>query len=310
MKPFGRIFVMLAFALTTLGALAAPSKAKNYASPEEAFAALIAALKAGKQAETIAVLGPAATPLIASGDKVADREGRARFLKAYEEANKIEKPDDAKAVLSVGKDAWPFPIPAVKDAAGWHFDAKAGAEEILNRRIGRNELYTIQAMLAFGDAERDYYRLNPQKAKLSQYAQKFASSPGKRDGLYYPIKAGEPKSPLGPRYEAAVQEGYKSSGSDAPAAYHGYKYRILKAQGPDAPGGAFDYVVRGAMIGGYALIAWPATYGNSGVMTFMVNQEGVVYQKDLGPGTDEAARKITRYNPDNSWKKVAEPGKK
>jgi hypothetical protein len=309
MKSFGRFFVVLAFALASFGAQGAASKVKNYASAEEAFADLVAALKAGKQEATLAVLGASALPLLSSGDKVADREGRERFLKAYEEANKIEKPDESKAVLSVGKDAWPFPIPAVKDAAGWHFDANAGKEEILNRRIGRNELFTIQAMLAFGDAQRDYYRMNPQKAKLEQYAQKFASSSGKRDGLYYPTKAGEPKSPLGPRYEAAVQEGYKKSDGDGPTAYHGYKYRILKAQGPDAAGGAFDYVVRGAMIGGYALIAWPATYGNSGVMTFLMNQEGVVYEKDLGPATATAVQKITRFNPDKTWKKV-EPGKK
>jgi len=309
MKTFSRIFVALAFALSALGAQAAASKLKNYASAEEAFADLVAALKSGKPQATLAVLGAAAMPLLASGDKVADREGRDRFLKAYEEANKIEKPDESKAVLNVGKDAWPFPIPAVKDAAGWHFDANAGKEEILNRRIGRNELFTIQAMLAFGDAQRDYYRLNPQKAKLQQYAQKFTSAPGKRDGLYYPTKAGEPQSPLGPRYEAAVKEGYKKEG-DGPGTYHGYKYRILKAQGADAPGGAFDYVARGAMIGGYALVAWPATYGNSGVMTFLMNQDGVVYEKDLGAATATEVQKIVRFNPDKTWHKAAEPGKK
>ena len=310
MKIFQRLFVILGLALSVGLAQGATPKQKNYASPEEAFADLVAALKSGKLEAVLAALGPAAMPLIASGDKVADREGRERFLKAYDEGSKVEKPDEAKAVLSVGKDNWPFPIPAVKDAAGWHFDAEAGKEEILNRRIGRNELFTIQAVLAYVDAQRDYYQMNPQKAKLAQYAQRIGSSPGKRDGLYYPTKAGEPPSPLGPRYDAAVKEGYTKSEDGGPGTYHGYKYRILKAQGPDAPGGAYDYVAQGAMIGGFALVAWPTTYGNSGIMTFIVNQDGVVYEKDLGPATAVEVQKIKRFNPDKTWKKVQEPAKK
>jgi hypothetical protein len=191
----------------------------------------------------------------------------------------------------------------VKEAAGWRFDTAAGKDEILNRRIGSNELSTIQSLLAYVDAQRDYYRLNPQKDKLQGYAQKLVSTKGKRDGLYYPTKTGEPLSPLGPLFDVAKAEGY--GGSDAKAtAYHGYHYRILKGQGADAPGGAYDYMAKGKMIGGFALIAWPATYRNSGVMTFMVNHDGVVFEKDLGPNTAGVVGKINRFNPDSSWKRL------
>jgi hypothetical protein len=199
----------------------------------------------------------------------------------------------------------------VKADSGWKFDTNAGKEEILNRRIGRNELSTVQSVLAYADAQREYYVRNPDNAKLLHYAQKMASAPGKRDGLYYPVKAGEPQSPLGPLFDSAKAQGYGGKSADGkPAPYHGYKYKILTGQGPDAKGGAYDYVAGGKMIGGFGLIAWPANYGNSGVMTFMVNHDGVVYEKDLGPGTEAAAQKITKFNPDKTWKLVEEPGKK
>jgi hypothetical protein len=270
--------------------------------------AVVAVVKANDSKALLSILGPEGKS-IASGDKVADRASGERFVKAYEEANKLEKSGDAKVVLSTGKDNWPFPIPVVKDAAGWHFDTKAGLEEILNRRIGRNELSVIQVVQAYVDAQREYYLRNPQNAKLLQYAQKFASAQGKRDGLYFQTKGGEPQSPLGPLVSGAKAEGYSKAEGGKPATYHGYHYRILKAQGPDAPGGAYDYVAKGAMIGGHALVAWPATYGNSGVMTFLVNHNGVVYEKDLGPDTAAAVQKITKFNPDSSWKKASEPGK-
>ncbi|HET9734626.1 MAG TPA: DUF2950 domain-containing protein, partial [Burkholderiales bacterium] len=234
---------------------------------------------------------------------VADREGRARFVKSYEEANKLDKSGEAKVFLSTGKDSWPMPIPIVKGTAGWRFDTKQGQEEILNRRIGRNELFTMQAMLAYVDAQREYYLRNPRNDKLLHYAQKFDSAPGKRDGLYFPTKAGEKPSPLGPLFASAKAAGYTKDGDGMPDPYYGYRYRILKGQGPDAPGGAYDYVVQGRMIGGFALIAWPASYGSTGVMSFIVNHDGVVYEKDLGPGTAAAAGKITRFNPDKTWKR-------
>jgi hypothetical protein len=281
----------------------AADKQKTFGSPEEAVKALVTATTAGDVKALESILGPGSANLVRSGDAVADRTGRERFAKAYAEANKIGREGDAKAVLLVGKDEWPMPIPLVKDAAGWRFDTKQGKEEILNRRVGRNELSAVQAMLAYVDAQREYYLRNPRGDKLLHYAQKFGSAPGKRDGLYFPTKAGEPPSPLGPLFATAKAQGYTKDGDDLPDPYHGYRYRILKRQGQDAPGGAYDYVVQGSMIGGFALIAWPASYGSSGVMTFIVNHDGVVYEKDLGPGTATAVGKITRFNPDKTWKR-------
>lgn len=314
---------LLAAMLATLPAAAADSpppaakagkgerlpQQKSYATPEEAVKDFVAALRADDTNTLLAILGPNAKPLVSSGDKVADREGAERFLQSFEAANKLEKVGDAKFVLVTGPDDWTFPIPLVKKGAGWQFDTPAGSEEVLNRRIGRNELSTVQVMLAYVDAQREYYLRNPQQGKLLHYAQKFVSTPGKRDGLYYPTTAGESPSPLGPAFERAQAKGYVQTKGGEPSAYHGYRYRILTAQGPHAPGGAYDYVANGQMIGGFALVAWPATYGNSGVMTFLVNHDGTVYQKDLGPNTAAEVRKIMKFDPDGSWTKLADPGK-
>jgi Protein of unknown function (DUF2950) len=278
--------------------VAAP-KQRTYTSPEEAVQGLMAAAKAGDSKAMLAILGAGGKPIIFSGDAVADRNGRERFVRSYEEANKIERVSEAKAILATGKDGWPFPVPIVKGTTGWRFDAKAGQEEIVNRRIGRNELAAMQVLQAYVDAQREYYARNPQGDKLLQYAQRVVSSQGKRDGLYFSTKAGEKLSPLGPGVDKAKAEGYSKGDSG----YHGYHYRILKGQGPDAPGGAYDYVAQGRMIGGFAMVAWPVSYGNSGVMTFLVNHEGVVFEKDLGPDTAAAVQKITRFNPDKSWKR-------
>jgi hypothetical protein len=272
---------------------------KTFRSPEEAAKALVAAAKSGDTKAMQEILGPRSGAILQSGDAVADRAGRERFVQAYGQANKLARQGDAKAILLVGRDEWPLPMPIVRDAAGWRFDTEQGKEEILNRRIGRNELSTIQAVLAYVDAQREYYLRNPQGDKLLHYAQKFTSAPGKRDGLYFPTKAGEKPSPLGPLYASAKAEGY-TKGDDS---YHGYHYRIIRGQGASAPGGAYDYVVQGRMMGGFALVAWPASYGNSGVMTFIVNHEGVVYEKDLGPDTAAAVKKITRFNPDKTWRR-------
>jgi hypothetical protein len=270
---------------------------KTFRSPEEAAKALVAAAKSGHVKAMQEILGPGSGSIVQSGDAVADRTGRERFVQSYGQANKLARQGDAKAILLVGKDEWPLPMPIVRDAAGWRFDTEQGREEILNRRIGRNELSAIQAVLAYVDAQREYYLRNPQGDKLLHYAQKFTSAPGKRDGLYFPTKAGEKPSPLGPLYASAKAEGY-TKGDDS---YHGYHYRILRGQGRSATGGAYDYMAQGRMIGGFALVAWPASYDNSGVMTFIVNHEGVVYEKDLGPDTAAAVKKITRFNPDKSW---------
>lgn len=291
---------LLCAALAFAAGALATGKQKTFASPEEAAAALVAAVKAGDVKAKLAILGSDAKPILESGDKVADKAAAARFISLYETQNKLEKSGEAKAVLAIGKDGWPFPIPIVKKAEGWRFDTAAGKEEILNRRIGRNELSAMQAALAYCDAQREYYALNPQKDKLMQYAQKFSSTQGKRDGLYYPTKEGEPRSPLGPLFDKAKAAGYAEGGG-----YHGYRYKILKAQGTDAKGGAYDYMAQGRMIGGFALVAWPVTYGNTGVMSFIVNHDCAVYEKDLGPGTAAAAEKITKFNPDKTWKPVS-----
>lgn len=296
--------LLLAAALVCVGPVAlAAEKQKTFGSPEEAAKALVAAVGKGNLKEMQAILGPGSKALVQSGDAVADRRGRERFVRAYEESSKVEYQGDAKAILVMGKDDWPMPIPMAKGKDGWRFDARQGGEEVLNRRIGRNELSTVQAVLAYVDAQREYYLRNPRNDKLLHYAQKFDSAPGKRDGLYFPTKTGEKPSPLGPLFASAKAAGYTKNSDGMPDPYYGYRYRILKGQGPDAPGGAYDYVVQGRMIGGFALIAWPASYGSTGVMTFIVNHEGVVYEKDLGPDTAAAAARITRFNPDKSWKR-------
>ena len=295
----------VAFALAAAAnpaAAATGAKQKSFATPEEAAQQLAAAARSGDSRALVEILGPDARAIVASGDPVTDKKSRERFAMAYDEANKLERSGDARAVLSVGKDEWTFPIPIVKDAAGWRFDTKAGKEEILNRRVGRNERHAVQAALAYVDAQREYYLRNPQNDKMLQYAQKFMSAGGKRDGLYWPARAPEQASPLGPMYAAARAEGYAKGAAGKPRSYHGYFYRILKGQGPEARGGAYDYVVQGRMIGGFALIAYPAEYGNSGVMTFMVNHDGTVYEKDLGPETRRIAQKISKFNPDKAWK--------
>ena len=287
-------------------ALAADATQKTYSTPEDAVKALVAAAQAGNATALGAVLGPGAQSIVRSGDATADRASRERFLKAYGEASKLVKSGDAKVVLNVGRDEWPFPIPIVMAGTSWRFDLQQGKEEILNRRIGRNELAAAQVVQAYVDAQREYYLRNPQNAKLLQYAQKMNSAENKRDGLYWPAKAGEKPSPLGPLVAEARSAGYTKSADGKPAPYYGYHYRILKAQGPNAPGGAYDYVARGAMIGGFALVAYPAVYGSSGVVTFLVNHDGVLYEKDLGRDTAAIAQRMSKFDPDSTWKRVEE----
>jgi Protein of unknown function (DUF2950) len=296
----------LALLLGTGLALAAPvaPKARAFTSPEEATKAFVDALRAGDTNALLAILGPDARPLISSGDEVADWEQRDRFLKSYDEANRLVPDGDRAVALHVGKDDWPFPIPLVKSGSTWRYDTRAGREEILSRRVGQNELSTIQTCLAYVDAQREYYERNPQETSLLQYAQRISSSKGKRDGLYWDSATGEP-SPLGPLVAEAQHAGYAVARSGGkPIPYHGYYYRILTAQGPAAPGGAYSYLARGQMIGGFALVAYPAQWGSSGVMTFIVNHEGVVYEKNLGAKTAEIAASMKTFNPDSTWKRA------
>jgi hypothetical protein len=299
------LILAVASAPSATGATAATAQPKTFASPEEAAKALVEAMKTGDKAALSAVFGPGSESLISSGDDVEDRFVRERFLRKYEEKNSFEKKGEDEAVLQVGKDDWPFPIPLRRKGSAWAFDAKAGKVEILNRRIGRNELNTIDVLEAYVVAQREYARKDRDGDGVYPYAQKIASTPGKKDGLFWEVKEGEEASPLGPLFARAAQEGYlRNTKSKNPAPYHGYYFRILKAQGKNATGGAYDYVVKGKMILGFALVAWPAKYGSSGIMTFLVNQEGVLHQKDLGKGTAKAAKAMKMYDPGPTWTKV------
>jgi hypothetical protein len=283
----------------------AASAQRTFDSPEAAAKALADAVRAQDANAVLAVVGPSSKSWISSGDPVADREAWKKFLAGYDKKNSIAKDGDTKAMLAVGDDDWPFPAPLVNKAGKWAFDAEAGREEVINRRVGRNELDTIQTMLAVVDAQRIYASKDPDGNGVPDYAASFMSAPGKKDGLYWDTKEGEPQSPLGPLVGAASAQGYaKQAQGSKPQAYHGYYYRIITRQGKDAAGGAYDYKVKGKLFGGFAVVAYPASYGVSGVQTFIVNHEGVVYEKDLGASTSSAAAAMSAYNPDKTWKKA------
>ncbi len=284
-----------------VGMMSAAGAQQSFKSADEAMNALAGAAKSGDQKAVLAILGKDAEDLVSSGDPVDDQATRQRFLAAYDEKHAVEMAGDTKAIMIVGKDDFPFPIPIMRKGDTWSFDAAAGREEILDRRIGRNELDAIQSVLAYVDAQNDYADKD-RGAGVGVYAQRVVSQPGKKDGLYWPAAQGEEESPLGELVAEATARGYKVGGGRAP--YHGYYYKILTKQGPAAPGGELDYVVHGKMIGGFALVAYPAEYRNSGVMTFLVNHTGTVYQKDLGPKTAQIAEHMTAYEPDPSWQKV------
>ena len=302
-----RPIIVLVLCLMCMGpvriALGAAARQQSFPSPEAGVQALMDAAKSNDTKTMLQILGPEAKSIVDTGDPVANQAGLEGFVKSYEEAHTLVPSGDSKVVLQIGKDEWPFPIPLIKGSAGWYFDTPQGKAEILNRRIGHNELDVIQVCLAYVDAQREYYIRNPMNATLLQYASKFLSTQGKRDGLYWETAADEPPSPLGPLVAQARSEGYRRA-AGKPVPYHGYYYKMLTGQGSDAPDGAYDYVVRGQMIGGFALVAYPAQYGSSGIMTFIVNHDGVVYEKDLGPKTTATAQAMTKFNPDKTWKKL------
>ena len=285
---------------------AAGSQQKIYPSPAAAAQDLIDTLATGNREAIQAVLGPEADQL-GSGDPVADANDREKFVAAARSHYRIYDADDNVAYMEVGPKDWRLPIPIVKGNKGWQFDTQAGVEIFKDLRVGRNELHTIATLRACVDAQHEYAARNPTEGPVPQYAQRFRSRAGQKDGLYWPAKAGEPESPLGPLMAQASEEGYFKSRSTEPVPYHGYIYRILTAQGANVPGGAMSYIVNGRMTRGFGLLAYPAAYGNSGVMTFMVNQRGIVYQKDLGENTSTLAAKIAAYDPDGSWTPVTEP---
>lgn len=291
------IAVITALVMTST-ALAADEAQPHYKTPEEAMRALVGAAKAKDQVKMAAILGPGSEDVIESGDAVADEAARKRFVTAAGERTRIEPVDDTHRVAILGRDDWPFPIPLAKDDQGWRFDTTAGRDEIVNRRVGRNELDAIATARAYVDAQREYAKT----AGQGVYAQKVHSTPGQHDGLYWEDGGGKATSPLGPLVAEADAEGYAAAKpGEAPRPFHGYYFRILTAQGAGAPGGAKSWIVDGKLTGGFALVAWPADYGNSGVQTFVVNQQGIVFQKDLGAQTDQVARAMTAYDPDGTW---------
>jgi hypothetical protein len=285
----------------------APVPPMAFASPEAGFAALAAAMAAQDEARLLRILGDAGRPLIRSGDPVADRAARARFAALHAEGHRITRPAPGRAELEVGPDSWPLPVPMIERGGRWRFDARAGAEEVLNRRIGRNELDTVAALGEIVRAQREYAAGAGRDGSLQAYARRFFSQPGQRDGLYWPTGPGEAPSPLGALAAAASAGGYaRVAAGDAPRPFHGYFFRMLEGQGPAASGGAIDYLAGGRMIGGFAVLAWPAQWGNSGVQSFLVNHHGEVFQANLGPETPRRAAAITRFDPGPGWSRVAE----
>lgn len=292
-----KLVIALALVLGLHADALAAAAPKGFESLDGAVNALITALRGADRKALLEILGPRGGPLVLSGDDVADRAAFQRFTAAYDRAHRLEG-GGGKVVLYVGADDFAFPIPLVPDGPRWFWDTDAGDEELVSRRIGQNELAVIEVCQAYVDAQREYYARG---TGLLEYAQRLESSHGKRDGLYWETRSGEPQSPLGALVAQARAAGYPLPPRGRPVPYHGYFYRILFAQGPDASGGAFDYVVRGHMIGGFALVAYPANYGVSGIMTFVVNHDGVVHQKDLGPKTAQLANAMKAYNPDSTW---------
>jgi Protein of unknown function (DUF2950) len=295
--------------LTLVISLAACSKSdkpslKVFATPEDAGNALLAAVKSGDQTALLAIFGPDSKELISSGDAVQDKNNGTAFRDRYEVMHRWRKMGDGAQTLLVGADNFPFPIPLKKNDAGqWFFDTAAGKQEVLNRRVGRNELAIIDVCKAVADAQAEYFSQFHDGATSKQYALKFISDPGKQNGLYWPSPAGQPQSPLGPLAAFATSEGYNVK-TDAHTPFHGYYFHTLKGQTSKAPSGAKNYMVDGKMVNGFAFVAYPAEYGNSGVMTFMINQDGVVLQKDFGKTTIATATAMSEFDPDPGWRPV------
>ncbi len=294
--------LLLGFAATS--ALSADQAGRVFVTPQDAVSALDQAVNSTNHAALRGLFGPDSESLV-NPDAVQGAQERANFAAAFNAHHRLVSESESKMVLEVGSDNWPFPIPLIKVSNGWQFDTRAGLDELLNRRIGRNELEALNTMRAYVDAQREYASRDRDGDQVLEYAQKLASSPGKMDGLYWPPDLNGELSPLGPLVADAQGEGYfKKTRSDdeEPQPFHGYLFKILTRQGKHAPGGKYDYIINGNMIGGFAMVAWPASYGDSGVMTFIVNQQGRVYQKDLGENTVKLVEKMRAYDPDPSWR--------
>ncbi len=298
--------VTLSSLLVKASAWADEPKQRAFRSPASAAAALVDAARSDDLKQMTAILGPGGEDVVSSGDPVADNNGREDFTKRYDQMHRLSYDDQGHVILYVGADNWPFPIPIVKRGDLWVFDTPEGKHELQYRRIGRNELYTIDVLQELADAQEDYADLQKQSSGEARFAQKILSDPDKKNGLYWPTSGAEPESPIGPLIADATAEGYKRDPSGRPAPFHGYYYKVLTGQGADAPGGAHDYVVDGKMTRGFAFLAYPAEYRDSGVMTFMIDKQGVIVEKDLGPDTEKIDPTITSFNPDSTWSELQE----
>ncbi len=301
---WARLPQLAAVAILLMGCLPARSVAqqkgqKTFSSPEEASSALVTALHNNDEPALLEIFGPEGKKIISSGDATEDAENRANFVKRYLEMHRLVREPDGTTTLYIGAENWPTPIPLVNNGKIWYFDTAAGEKEILFRRIGRNEISAIRVCQELVAAQKEYY-----STQQSVYAQQIFSDEGQHNGLYWKAAAGEPQSPIGPLVASAVAEGYVKGQAGPPTPYRGYLFHILTSQGKDAPGGAKNYIVNGKMTEGFAFVAYPAEYRSSGVMTFIVGADGVVYQKDLGEKTATLAAAVKEYNPDPSWQKV------
>jgi hypothetical protein len=277
---------------------------RTFSSPEDASKALITAAQGNDEKATLDILGPDGKQIVSSGDEIEDAHNRANFVQKYQEMRRLVKEPDGTTTLYIGAENWPMPIPLVNKGNSWYFNTEAGKKEILCRRIGWNEMSTIRVCQELAAAEKEYY-----STQHNEYAQKFFSDEGQHNGLYWKAADGEPESPIGPLVASAAAEGYAKSEDAAPTPYRGYYYRILTRQGKNAPGGAKNYIANGKMTDGFAFVAYPAEYRSSGVMTLIVNTDGVVYQKDLGKKTDDLAKAMKEYNADSTWQKAEEQQK-
>jgi hypothetical protein len=303
---FAACFALAAgLALAMPGAAAEPAR-QSFASPEDAAAAVVAAARSHDEAALRTVLGPGSEALISSGDRNADRQAQRHFVESYEAHHALVPDGTDRMILDVGTDDWPLPIPIVRQGMRWYFNSHEGAQQIIDRRIGRNEIAAIRVSLAYVDAQNDYFDRQKQLTGIGEYAQRIVSTQGRHDGLYWPAAEDQQDSPLEPLVAQAREEGYPGERLHQKLLpYQGYLFRILLAQGAEAPGGSRSYVQGGRMTGGFALIAWPASYASSGIMTFIVNQDGIVFQKDLGPDTAQVVTKITQFNPDSNWARIS-----
>lgn len=300
-----RILAVLACFTWILSAWAGPALSrqvvqKTFATPEEAFQALLSAARHKDTEEILRIFGPGSRALVHSGDPVEDSRLLEEFVKTADDRTFYHRQGAERVVVNLGFDNYPLPMPLVKKDGSWRFDTPAALQEVRNRRVGRNELSTMRTLGAIVAAQRAYYAMDPDGDGVVEYAQKITSTAGRKDGLYWEVRGTATPSPLGPEIAAAWQEGYRQAGRP----YHGYYFRLLKGQGPAARGGAHGYILNGQQVAGFAVVAWPASYGDSGLTTFLVGTNGVVYEKDLGPRTSELCRAMTAYNPDSSWRKA------